>query len=287
MAGKIEKRINDRFYFVLDEVGASSDIESEPVIDNESKSVKNPADQGIDLLKERDKENAVMTTDNQETNNATELARDIPSGQTEDTNNDNGIDEGEIVDDASSPNDENSQESGDAKINNEEPPVGIVDMDVDSEADSVDASNPVKKIAPIIKLTFRDEAAEKSLKDSILKFLSLKLKPCTVVTNSENSLEIEIFEEDTDKIIEEDLLDFTVDTTPDQHLRNSRIPYYGRPHNVILSDKNDDKSNKNSAAPVSSCFNCLGNHNLRDCTKPKDFKAINRNRASKMNNKSR
>lgn len=26
------------------------------------------------------------------------------------------------------------------------------------------------------------------------------------------------------------------------------------------------------------CFNCLGNHNLRDCTKPRDYGAIETNR---------
>jgi hypothetical protein len=48
----------------------------------------------------------------------------------------------------------------------------------------------------------------------------------------------------------------------------------------ILQQAKDDsgKTNKNEGPSRSSCFNCLGNHSLRDCPQPQDPSAITKNR---------
>lgn len=163
---------------------------------------------------------------------------------------------------------------------NETTAEGTVDMELDD--DSREATTSENKIAPIIKLSFRDEEIEKRYKNLIVNFLADKIHPCVIVSNSENSLETEIYKEDFKKVIEKEILDFEVDATPDNRYK-SKVPCYGRPCDVLLSDKPEDsKSKKNSGG--ASCFNCLGSHNLRDCPKPKDYNIINRNRMTFQQN---
>lgn len=81
---------------------------------------------------------------------------------------------------------------------------------------------------------------------------------------------------------------FMVDTLPTDCLNVSEIPSYDAINSDILHESNnlanDIEANESSAEGKSSgnCFNCLGDHNLKDCKEPHRLENITRNRQQFM-----
>lgn len=184
-------------------------------------------------------------------------------------NEGNVSDEGEIVDSTPVSPDEKQQNAN--------------TDDMDLEYDSPDVSNHDQKLTPAISITFHKKDFENAYRDKILSFLTSELEPCTIVPNCENSSEYEIYKEDVGIEMSGEVLGFELDVSPDDNVKNSRVPYYGRTSDVMLSDKIESPQPKKNPS-ASACFNCLGDHNMRDCTKPRDQNAINRNRTKFQQN---
>lgn len=282
MAGRVERRINDRFYFVLDEVGGSSDLEAELGSDNESKSSNKP-------VNDKGNPSKCKETAKASTSNAAVEDNEIVTDEQIDANGspeapDDDLDAPEEFDLPEREN-ESKEEAASNRGGNEELPApkpstsseeskDAVDMDIESEVEEGS-----QRLPPLIKITFRDETAEQLYKNAILKFLTQKIQPCNVVTNCENHLEYGIYEEDAELVLEEDVLDFDVDTAPEGFSNSSSVPSYSKTQEAVLTDTGIEKqAPARQGLSLSSCFNCMGKHTLRDCPQPKDFRTINKNR---------
>ncbi|KAL0272633.1 UNVERIFIED_CONTAM: hypothetical protein PYX00_005526 [Menopon gallinae] len=278
MAGRVERRINDRFYFVLDEVGDSSGIESETVSSDEAMTSKEGDGYVISDCGNRDidiyvsKATDVINDNNKDCSSRNEGAktRDLkgdPCDKTQINTDSGSVNTGESL-----PASSDSNQDRPACQNSER-----VDMEIDSNTDGEIIE---EKIEPIIRISFRDEKIEKSYKCLLLKYLTQKIHPCTVITNSENSLEIEVYGDETEKALDDNVLDFSLDTTPSSECYNSKVPFYSKNHDILLSDSSPTQTpSPKRKAPTTVCFNCCGDHVLRDCPHPKDLKGIHINRS--------
>ncbi|KAK2576331.1 hypothetical protein KPH14_005692 [Odynerus spinipes] len=148
---------------------------------------------------------------------------------------------------------------------------------------------------PMFKVIFQNENVARQYEQEIRKFLqNLVFKTAQRATDSTFSdivLEIWDKEESCDQRVldantesedsQEDLSPlFTIDTQP--ILKSDvDVPTYGKKYKDIL-EKNDNAESEpkeqDVACPKIKCFNCLGNHNLRDCKEPWNRDKINKNR---------
>ncbi|XP_046417928.1 zinc finger CCHC domain-containing protein 8 homolog isoform X1 [Neodiprion fabricii] len=170
--------------------------------------------------------------------------------------------------------------------------VGVDETD-NSHSQMYDASS--ETLRPIFKVMFRDiDIARKhgqAIEAFLLNLLSATTKSKGKYDPSGSVLEIwdqqGVSEEqeatcstvpDNNQSAAEDQL-FVIDTQP--KLKDDLdIPTYGKKFERVL-EKHAEKIVANlpeDHAPKLSCFNCLGNHNLRDCIKPRNHANINRNR---------
>ncbi|KAG7208869.1 hypothetical protein KM043_015053 [Ampulex compressa] len=151
-------------------------------------------------------------------------------------------------------------------------------------------------LQPLIKVMFRDESVsrryKKQVRDYLEKLVLSESKECTEDDN-DSSLIVEIWESNVDSIDphiqisteSEDSQDvmctslFEVDTQPKLYT-NMDIPTYGKKYENAFEKSNteSDKGEQNPYVSKSSCFNCLGDHNLRDCPEPRNQNHINKNR---------
>lgn len=124
----------------------------------------------------------------------------------------------------------------------------------------------------LIKLTFRDDEVFKQVKSSLIKNIQEIFSKLNKSINiSENAKDNTIFvKEFTDT--------FMIDTNGDGAI-DTNVPTYKAAFNRVINNDSKEKdkdecirSNKNL------CFNCNGDHPLRDCTIPKDFNKISQNR---------
>ncbi|XP_034252102.1 zinc finger CCHC domain-containing protein 8 homolog [Thrips palmi] len=74
---------------------------------------------------------------------------------------------------------------------------------------------------------------------------------------------------------------FVVDSTPTDANDHIDVPVYDKKFREVLDEKKDGPAiskPKRPQPPQSTCWNCGADHSLRDCTEPKNYDAINRNR---------
>ncbi|KAK3927489.1 Zinc finger CCHC domain-containing protein 8-like protein, partial [Frankliniella fusca] len=74
---------------------------------------------------------------------------------------------------------------------------------------------------------------------------------------------------------------FVVDSTPSVAKSYRDTPVYDTKFSEVLQVKKKedvDSKPKRARAPQNSCWNCNGEHSLRECPSPRDYDAINRNR---------
>lgn len=89
----------------------------------------------------------------------------------------------------------------------------------------------------------------------------------------------------------EDKILFTIDTKLEEELSESNIPAYGKKKfdKVLIKegivDNEEEKDCVIIASPKMTCFNCMGNHTMRECTEPKNPWEINKNRKEFSSNK--
>lgn len=305
MARRNERIINDKFYFVLDEVGPS-DCESEGgnevetkeralcikdkmlgqefngVNSTNTKEVSDMVDSNskhLDTYRElgdsiSEKANSCIKLENDDSSNSclnNKLVNKEKVGNHEEVNINNSVTP--TTGEPSTINNMNlkpDQEYPENECNKNE----ILDMDIESEGEYIEPE--IVDAKPLVKFTFQDAASKKRFKSSLTRFFYKKIGDCKVVESKDN-LGFEIFDNSSKSRFKKGLLNFDLDTNPTHGHHD--VPHYGKSHDLFLSDKSleNDKKDKLSASTV-SCFNCLGNHCLRDCTEVRDIRAINENR---------
>lgn len=142
-----------------------------------------------------------------------------------------------------------------------------------------DANNdPIDKDNCLLRLVFRDDSTFEELHQLIGKCVRdalfvVKKSANVIVDKDENSVKIiEISAENNDNM-------FMVDTLPTENMNESEIPDYDssvidvlNSESPVVKQTDADESNK----PKGNCWNCGGDHNLRDCTEKRDAAAIQR-----------
>lgn len=80
----------------------------------------------------------------------------------------------------------------------------------------------------------------------------------------------------------EDAKNFVWDANP--HMDADAPIYYQTKFTSVLREYGEkEKEKKLSNAPRNQCFNCMGDHLMSDCQKPRDQQAISKNRRSFLN----
>lgn len=110
---------------------------------------------------------------------------------------------------------------------------------------------------------------------------SLKKSTNVVINRETNSVEIlEITNEN-----ENDDMIFMIDTLPTENISELEAPDYDSTEANVLLDKNEPETDENAVNNDSvkvnnrnSCWNCDGDHSLRDCKEPLIRNNINRNK---------
>ncbi|XP_024872088.1 zinc finger CCHC domain-containing protein 8 homolog isoform X1 [Temnothorax curvispinosus] len=155
-------------------------------------------------------------------------------------------------------------------------------------------SNDVDAL-PVFKVMFRDESVSRRYRQPVKDFLRALLRkklPCKKDVN-ESNLTLEIWDDEVD-YKDEEVLDvenesalndsvqcddaqdslFTIDKRP--NVKNDLdIPTYGQKYESTFEE---NRETPKDLMPKLNCFNCKGNHNLRDCSLPKNQSNINKNR---------
>lgn len=75
---------------------------------------------------------------------------------------------------------------------------------------------------------------------------------------------------------------FTVDTQPASK-DDLDVPAYNQKYNSILQKSEEETNEKKGKISSQTCFNCLGDHSLKDCKERKDHVVIAQNRRKFMN----
>ncbi|XP_014478667.1 PREDICTED: zinc finger CCHC domain-containing protein 8 homolog isoform X2 [Dinoponera quadriceps] len=178
---------------------------------------------------------------------------------------------------------------------------------VDMTKTAIDAEDPSSlqpdlTSQPIFKVMFRDESVSRQYRQKIRNFLyTLVQSKFSCEENVETSnLILEIWDNKNpqNKLsintendimplcvspndhntkssgVTSDLL-FIIDTQP-KSTSDFDVPTYGKKYENTF-EESDSETSKDQA-PKMSCFNCEGNHNLRDCQLPRNQANINKNR---------
>ncbi|XP_035740859.1 zinc finger CCHC domain-containing protein 8 homolog [Vespa mandarinia] len=147
---------------------------------------------------------------------------------------------------------------------------------------------------PMFKVIFQDENIARQYEKEIRQFLQdLVLKTSQQITDSSFSniiLEIwnktkncdqQLLEANTEGEDSKDTSSlFTIDTQPTLK-SNVDIPKYRKKYKGVIDEDKEEElepEKKDSCVRQISCFNCSGNHNLRNCKMPWNIANINKNR---------
>lgn len=166
--------------------------------------------------------------------------------------------------------------------------VSIIDLDVsattelDAEAKlaAESADDTTTPNASILQICFKDAATYGELNNLIAKCVKnalFYLEKSVICTEDSSTFTLTFNETST---ADNDL--FIVDSVPAPEVANL-IPEY----DLIVRETADDDTKDESAAKTgqNTCFNCDGNHAIKDCMKPKDLAKIRQNRAKFSSNK--
>ncbi|CAF4938948.1 unnamed protein product [Pieris macdunnoughi] len=156
------------------------------------------------------------------------------------------------------------------------------DIQIDSPASNSDLSLVESEHkTPLISIRFRDKRFAKLYKSKIKNFMLDLIKENDddgLVIDSDTDLELDIWPKDSKENITEvpsfnDNL-FFVDTAPCGG--NTDVPMYKQASQLISNIQEDNiKVNETQATrPRFTCFNCDGEHQLKDCKKPRNHSRI-------------
>lgn len=154
---------------------------------------------------------------------------------------------------------------------------------VDSKSNCAENGNDsiTSEDACLFRLEFRDEATFNELQQILTKCLRdtlFGLKKSLNVVADESQKIVQFFQIQSNN---ENSI-FMVDTIPSMDTGdNERIPEYESTAIDLLNDMVDtepkhNESNNDAKMKMGTCWNCNGNHTLRDCKELRDPEAINR-----------
>ncbi|XP_031638325.1 zinc finger CCHC domain-containing protein 8 homolog [Contarinia nasturtii] len=139
----------------------------------------------------------------------------------------------------------------------------------------------------LVRLVFRDETVFDELHQVIGQCVRdalflLKKSANLIIDKSEKCVKVtEISAKNDDNI-------FMVDTLPTENTNTSEIPDYNSSAIDVLNDEEEKEADPNagdgdeSKRKTGNCWNCGGDHNMRDCKEERDPDAINRAKQSFM-----
>lgn len=184
--------------------------------------------------------------------------------------------------------------------NAEKTNVNSDDVDNNKDAFETKSCDSNNSSQLLFKVTFRDESVSRRYIERIKDFLKELVSSKIVSQESDNGLTLEVWDnnnandnkddstsqsveiettesDDSQDIICDTL--FTVDTQP-KHTDHLDVPTYGKKYeDAFDKTKSASNANRNDKCPSRlSCFNCNGNHNLRDCKERRDPAVIEANR---------
>ncbi|XP_058806811.1 zinc finger CCHC domain-containing protein 8 homolog [Phymastichus coffea] len=171
------------------------------------------------------------------------------------------------------------------------PPEGFVVLDETIESSKEHIQETNNDSNPIFKVIFRDDAAFQNYSrkiDHFLKDLLSHKHRRKDIKSKKGDLTLEIFDSsskhkhfsnktDSKEKQSNDSL-FIIDNEP-KIQDDLDIPMYKQKFDKVLQKSNDENNGeREDCGPKMTCFNCLGNHSLRDCDQPRNYVAINKNR---------
>lgn len=159
------------------------------------------------------------------------------------------------------------------------------DVSQDSVADASGKSSERFSKVNIMTIRFSNDVNMQQFGPELIEFMQQRCNDLGVDLKSEEK-EISFFQKviDLDAASEDDTPMFTIDSTPSKGNRpaSGDVPRYNTSISETLSnERNSEKSEGRSRRSI-SCFNCDGEHNLRDCPEPRNQQRINANRKSKQ-----
>lgn len=166
------------------------------------------------------------------------------------------------------------------------------DDDGAAEDDEMEEADPTKYTKnKLMHIHFPDEAVMHKFGPELIEFMQERCSSLAVELDNARQ-EITFFEKVIDlgeslQVVaeEEEPPIFTIDSTPSKGKGGAgdEIPRYTQSATEVMS--NERPANKDSGPKRGqSCFNCDGDHNLRDCKKPRNHQKINANRRAKGKN---
>lgn len=162
--------------------------------------------------------------------------------------------------------------------------VPVIDLDASGETNnSADCDGHRALDASILKICFKDAAVYNELNNLIAKCVKnalFYLQKSVICTEDSSKFTITFNETTND---DNDL--FIVDAAPSE---SPEIVNVVPEYEVLFNDKSADPvpgESNSQKANQNACFNCDGDHSIKDCTKPKDLAKIKQNRAKFTNNR--
>ncbi|GLV32556.1 uncharacterized protein CBL_00734 [Carabus blaptoides fortunei] len=169
-----------------------------------------------------------------------------------------------------------------------------MDMEVDSSSPS-----PPDMDKPFVTLIFRDKNVANRLKYQIINFIK-RMANFTLNEESESDLKVNLWENryhydstvkhclNNSAFVDTKSVDlFVVDTTPSKN--REMLPRYS-PNRIIdeldpdIANGKPNEKDKSNYRPHTVCFNCDGNHSMKDCTETRDYRRITVARNKYMSN---
>ncbi|KAK0174563.1 hypothetical protein PV327_010322 [Microctonus hyperodae] len=161
-------------------------------------------------------------------------------------------------------------------------PDGFIILDESIEQNDDDNNESLEADSPMFKVTFKDKSVFRQYQREIKNFFEQLVVVDSIDDNSNGSeIVLKIWSksnsESRKKIENRDNILFTIDNTPGIHDKFN-IPTYGTKFDKVLEKSRiEDEVKNDKAGPKIICFNCLGDHNLRDCNEPRNQFEINKN----------
>lgn len=173
---------------------------------------------------------------------------------------------------------EDGSQDDDFDEDNQNAEDGEIEIDEDDEEDEEeDQPKFIKK--RLMNITFPDEEIMQKFGPELIEFMQQKCDNLGVELDNER-VEITFFEKVAD--VEEDRPIFTIDSTPAKgRSASSDVPRYNQSLADALTHEKTPAKEEGGSRRSQSCFNCDGDHNLRDCDQPRNHQKINANRKAR------
>lgn len=214
----------------------------------------------------------------------------------------------DIVDAADQPIVPNSEDDDDCQILDKTVPLVVLDSDLDDVPVAADVDDvPAKAVEPLMRIRFRDTATGTRLLSAVQQairsalFRQQIMVDMTMVASDHDDAELELIVTECDKRKSQtaslagqaspSTCVFMVDSAPSEDHRSQKasadVPFYSVNVAAVYDpttmhgpkeDDADEASRRGPARPKNVCFNCEGDHAMRDCTQPRNAQKIRENR---------